>query len=61
MIKVLERLWIQRTYSNKIKPIHITPIANTKLNGKKLKTIPLIQEIDVVHSLHLYSIYYVKF
>jgi hypothetical protein len=40
-IKVLERLWIQRTYPNIIKEIYSKPIHNIKLNGKKLKTIPL--------------------
>jgi hypothetical protein len=41
MIKVLERLVIQRTYLNIIKVVYSKPIANINLNGKKLKAIPL--------------------
>ena len=41
MIKVLERLGIQGSYLNIIKAIYSKPIANIKLNGEKLKAIPL--------------------
>jgi hypothetical protein len=38
MLKVLERSGIQGTYLNIIKAIHNKPIANSKLNGEKLKS-----------------------
>ena len=41
IIKVLERLVIQGTYLNIIKAIYSKPTANIKLNGEKLKAIPL--------------------
>ena len=41
MIKVLKRLGIQRSYLNIIKAIYSKPTANIKLNGEKLKAIPL--------------------
>ena len=41
MIKVLERSGIQGTYLNLIKAIHSKLPANIKLNGEKLKAIPL--------------------
>ena len=41
MIKVLERLGIQGTYLNIIKVIYSKPVANIKLNGKKLEAFPL--------------------
>ena len=41
MIKVLERARIQGTHLNIIKAIYSKPTANIKLNGKKLKVIPL--------------------
>ena len=41
MIKVLERSGIQATYLNIIKAIYSKPTANIKLNGEKLKAIPL--------------------
>ena len=41
MIKVLERLGIQGSQLNIIKAIYSKPTANIKLNGKKLKAIPL--------------------
>ena len=41
MIKVLERLGIQGSYPNIMKAICSKPTANIKLNGEKLKTIPL--------------------
>ena len=41
MIKVLERLRIQDSYLNIIKAIYNKSTANIKLNGEKLKAIPL--------------------
>ena len=41
MIKVLERSGITGTYLNIIKAIKCKPTANIKLNGEKLKAIPL--------------------
>ena len=41
MIKVLKRLGIEGSYLNIIKAIYSKPTANIKLNGEKLKAIPL--------------------
>ena len=41
MIKVLKRLGVQGSYLNIIKAIYSKPTANIKLNGEKLKAIPL--------------------
>jgi hypothetical protein len=41
MIKVLERSGIPSPYLNMIKAIYSKPIANIKVNGEKLKSIPL--------------------
>ena len=41
MIKVLERSEIQGPYLNMIKAIYSKPVANIKVNGEKLKAIPL--------------------
>ena len=41
MIKVLERSGIQGPYLNMTKAIYIKPVANIKVNGKKLEAIPL--------------------
>ena len=41
MIKVLEKSGIQGLYLNIIKAIYSKPVANIKLNGEKLETIPL--------------------
>jgi hypothetical protein len=41
MIKDLETSGIQGTYLNTIKPIYSKPIANSKLNGDKIKAVPL--------------------
>ena len=41
MIKVLKKLGIQGSYLNIIKAIYSKPTANIKLNGEKLKAIPL--------------------
>jgi hypothetical protein len=41
MIKVLERSGIQGPYLNIIKASYSKPVANMKLNGEKLKAIPL--------------------
>ena len=57
MIKVLERAGIQGTCLNIIKAIHNKTTTNIKLNGEKLKKIPLISgQYKVAHSLH--NIYY---
>ena len=40
-LKVLERSEIQGTYLNIVKVIYSKPVANIKLNGKKLEAIPL--------------------
>jgi hypothetical protein len=44
MIKVLKRAEIQVPYLNIIKAIYSKPVANIKLNGKKLEAIPLKSE-----------------
>ena len=41
MIKVLERTVFQDPHLNIVKAIYSKPIANIKLNGEKLETIPL--------------------
>ena len=41
MIKILKRAGVQGTYLNIIKTIYSKPTANIKLNGEKLKVIPL--------------------
>jgi hypothetical protein len=41
MIKVMERSGIQGPYLNIIKAIYSKPVANIKVNGEKLETIPL--------------------
>ena len=41
MTKVLERSGIQGPYLNLIKAIYSKPVANIKVNGKKLEAIPL--------------------
>jgi hypothetical protein len=41
MIKVLERSGIQGPYLNMIKAIYNKPVANIKVNGKKLEASPL--------------------
>jgi hypothetical protein len=41
MIKVLERSGTQGPYLNIVKVIYSKPVANIKLNGEKLGTIPL--------------------
>jgi hypothetical protein len=41
MIKVLERSGIQGPYINIIKAIYSKQLVNNKLNGEKLKAIPL--------------------
>jgi hypothetical protein len=42
MIKVMERSGIQVTYLKVIKAIYSKPVANIKLNGENLDSIPLI-------------------
>ena len=58
MIKVLERSGIQGTYLNIIKAIYSKPTDNIKLNGEKLKTIPLKSgpRQDCVPSPYLFNI-----
>jgi len=41
MIKVLKRTGIQGPYLKMIKAIYSKPVANIKVNGKKLEAIPL--------------------
>jgi hypothetical protein len=41
MIKVMERSGIQGPYLNMIKAIYSKSVANIKLNGEKLGTIPI--------------------
>jgi hypothetical protein len=41
MIKVLERSEIQGPYLNMIEAIYCKPVANIKVNGEKVKAIPL--------------------
>ena len=41
MIKILARSWIQGPYLNKVNAIYSKPVANIKINGKKLEAIPL--------------------
>ena len=44
MIKVLERSGIQGPYLNIAKSMYRKPVANIKVNGKKLEAIPLKSE-----------------
>ena len=44
MLKVLVRSGIQGPYLNILKAIYNKPLANIKLNGEKLKAIPLKPE-----------------
>jgi hypothetical protein len=41
LIKVMERSGIQGPYLNIIKAVYSKPVVNIKLNGEKLKPIPL--------------------
>ena len=41
MLKVFEKIGSQGPYLNIVKTIYHKPIANIKLNGEKLETIPL--------------------
>ena len=41
MIKTLQKMGIEGTYLNMVKPIYDKPTANIILNGKKLKAFPL--------------------
>ena len=55
MIKTLQKMGIEGTYLNKVKPIY-RPTANIILNGEKLKASLLDQEQDKgVHFHHCYS------
>ena len=51
MIKVLKRLGIQGSYLNIIKAIYSKPTVNIKLNGEKLKAIPLIRNTTRLSTL----------
>ena len=48
MIKTLQKVGIEGTYLNIIKPIYDKPTANIVLNGEKLKPFPLRSEQDKV-------------
>ena len=54
MIKILERAGVKGTYLNIIKAIYSKPTANIKLNGEKLKVIPLKSETRKDCPLSLY-------
>ena len=54
MIKVLERSGIQGPYLNIIKAIYSKQEANIKLNGEKLKAIPLKSGIGQAYPLSPY-------
>ena len=41
MIKTLQKVGIEGTYLNRIKPVYDKPTANIVLNGEKLKPFPL--------------------
>jgi hypothetical protein len=57
MIKVMERSGRQGPYINMIKAIYSKPVANIKLKGEKLKTIPLKSSLDkAANFLPTYSI-----
>jgi hypothetical protein len=46
MVIVFERSWIHCTCQNILKAIYRKPVANIKLNGEKLETIPLKSGTD---------------
>ena len=54
MIKLLERSGIQGPYLNMTKAIYSKPVANIKVNGEKLKAIPLTSGIRQVCPLSPY-------
>ena len=61
MIKTLQKVGIEGTYLNIVKPIYDKPIANIILNGEKLKTLPQEQEQDKdAHSHHFYLTWFWK-
>jgi hypothetical protein len=53
MLKVLDRSEIQGTYINITKSVCSKPLANIKLNGEKLDTIPLKSGKDRLSNLSL--------
>ena len=56
IIKILGRAGIKGTYLNIKKALYSKSTANIKLNGKKLKVIPLKSKTrQGFHSLHIYS------
>jgi hypothetical protein len=58
MLKVLEQSGIQGTYLNTIKAIDSKPVATIKLNGTKLKAIPLKSGTRQGCPLSFYLFYY---
>jgi hypothetical protein len=61
MIKVLETSGIQGPCLNMRKAIYSKPVANIKVNGKKLKAIPLKSGNNkATHFLPTYSTLYLK-
>jgi hypothetical protein len=60
-IKVLERSGIRGPFLNMIKAIYSKPVANIKVNGEKLETIPLKSVTrQAAHFLPTYSTFYLK-
>ena len=56
MIKTLQNMGIEGTYLNRAQAIYDNSIANSILNGEKLKAFPIDQEKDNgVHLCHYYS------
>lgn len=53
MIQVLERLGIRGTYLNIIEAVYTMLIANTYLNGEKLRAVPLKQKQNRLSALHI--------
>ena len=49
MIKTLQKMGIEGTYLNIVKPIYDKPTANIILNGDKLKAFPLRSGTRQVH------------
>jgi len=56
MVKVLETSGIQGPYLNTVKTIYSRPVANIKLNGEKLETIPLKSGTRLSCPISLYLI-----
>ena len=61
VVKVLERSGTQGPYLNIIKAIYSKAVANIRLNGVKLETIPSNQGLDKTdYSLPTHTIQYLK-